>query len=140
MGKDFNPTCILAYARLFAMPVLHAIKVFFLFYSARLHVLGFAQHPNLLMRFSHEATDAHKAFNLRHAECRVPVEWAFGHVATLWSFADYHKNQKFLLQPVGIYYRLAVLLRNMHVCIYGSEIADYFNTKPPQLEDYLHLH
>ena len=94
----------------------------------------------LSMRYSNEATPAQAAFNRRHAVCRVPVEWAFGHVCTLWAFADYHKNQKFLLQPVGIYYRLAVLLRNIHVCIYGSEIAGHFNTHPPELDDYLHFH
>ena len=92
------------------------------------------------MRYAAPVTPAHEAFNKRHAECRVPVEWAFGEVATLWAFADYHKNQKFLLQPVGVYYRIAVLLRNMHVCIYGSETADYFNCEVPELDNYLHFH
>jgi hypothetical protein len=103
-------------------------------------LIGFAAHPHLLRRFSNENATAHQIFNIRHAECRVPVEWAFGIVCKLWSFVDYFKNQKVLLQPVGVYYRLAVLMTNIHACYNGSQVADYFHTTTPTIDEYLHTH
>jgi len=119
-----------------------AFRTFFLLdlYDMSCSIVGFGAHPSLSLRYANEATPAHETFNMRHASCRVPVEWAFGHVSILWAFVDFHKNQKFFLQPVGVYYRVAVLLTNMHACIYGSEIASHFEVDTPSLHEYLHVH
>eukprot|EP00042_Codosiga_hollandica_P033866 m.231693 g.231693 ORF g.231693 m.231693 type:complete len:388 (-) comp54278_c5_seq6:26-1189(-) len=101
---------------------------------------GFGQHPALLLRKAHAPDHAARTFNLAHASCRVPVEWGFGKITTLWAYIDFHKNQKFLLQPVATYYRLAGLFTNIHTCLFGSQIAEHFGTSPPSLAAYLHLH
>ena len=65
------------------------------------------------------------------------VEWAFGKVIQYFAFLDFRKNQKVLLQPIGKYYAVGVLLINCHSCLYGSVTASYFCIPPPDLHTYL---
>lgn len=76
-------------------------------------------------------------FNKRMARIRVVVEWGFGKVLSLFSFVDYKKNQKILLQPVGKQYRVATILTNCHVCLNNGQVGEYFSIMPPTLEEYL---
>lgn len=76
-------------------------------------------------------------FNKRMSAVRICVEWDFGKVLTLFAFLDFKKNQKKFLQPVGKYYKVAVLLTNCHTCLYGCETASFLNVEPPTLEEYL---
>ena len=47
-------------------------------------------------------------------------------------------QQKFLLSPVGVQYRVATLLSNWHSCLNGgNQIAQYFGLTTPTLEEYL---
>ena len=43
-------------------------------------------------------------FNQRMSAVRVGVEWGFGKILQYFSYLDFKKNQKVLLQPVGKYY------------------------------------
>jgi nuclease HARBI1 len=70
----------------------------------------------------------------------VAVEWWFGEVVRLWAFVDFKKNQRILIQPVGVYYKLACLLTNAHACLYGNELSLEFELEPPDLIDYFHIH
>ena len=49
-------------------------------------------------------TAAEQEFNRRMSAVRVSVEWTFGKVLQYFSFLDYKKNHKVLLQPTGKYY------------------------------------
>jgi len=60
-------------------------------------------------------------FNKRMSAVRICVEWAFGKVLILFVFLDF----KLFLQPVGKYYKVAVLT-NCHKCLYGSETGSFF--------------
>lgn len=69
---------------------------------------------------------------------RVNIEWAFGRVKDhLFSFLDYRKNLKLYLQPVGLYFRVGVLLANCHTCFYGNQTSIVFGLHPPSIEEYL---
>jgi len=57
---------------------------------------------------------------------RIVVEWAFKEMVTMFGFLDYVKNQKHLLQPVGVQFRVAALLHNVHVCLHHPQITQYF--------------
>ena len=46
----------------------------------------------------------------------------------MFGFLDYVKNQKHLLQPVGVQFRVAALLHNTHVCLHYPQITRYFET------------
>lgn len=77
------------------------------------------------------------SFNQKMSMNRIAVEWLFGKILSLWSFVDYKKNQRLYLQPVGKHFKIAVLLTNIHTCIYGNQVSTMFNLDPPTLEQYL---
>lgn len=72
------------------------------------------------------------------SKVREAVEWGFGEVVRQFAFLDYHKNQKVLLQPVGIFYTVGILLCNAHVILHGSQVSSFFDCQPPTLEEYFH--
>lgn len=67
----------------------------------------------------------------------MSVEWLFGEVLALWSFVDFKKQQKLLLQPVGLYYKAACLLTNCQTIVkQGNTCSKEFKVIPPTLEEY----
>ena len=76
-------------------------------------------------------------FNKAMSKVRVSVEWTFGKTCQYFSYIDFKKNQKVLLQPVAKYYLVASLLTNCHTCLYGSLTTTFFGVEPPTLETYL---
>ena len=69
---------------------------------------------------------------------RIAVEWDFGHTSNLFKFTQTWNNIKLLKhRNHQYYYFISTLLRNLHVCCYGNITSNYFNCKPPSLEDYL---
>lgn len=82
-------------------------------------------------------TAQQQQFNTEMSRVRVSVEWAFGKVLQYFSYLDFKRSNKILLQPIGKYYLVATLLINCHTCLYGSQTSTFFKTSPPSLEDYL---
>ncbi|GAB6028466.1 hypothetical protein CHUAL_014092 [Chamberlinius hualienensis] len=78
-----------------------------------------------------------QTFNDNMSSVNQAVEWGFEKVLSEFAFLDFKPNQKFLLQNVSSMYKAATLLTNCHTCLYGCETAQYFDAKPPVLEDYL---
>ena len=76
-------------------------------------------------------------FNADMSSERVTVEWGFGKIAALWPWVDYRKNMKVLLQPVGMFLRVANVLTTMHTCMYGSEVSNHFGMDPPSLSAFM---
>lgn len=76
-------------------------------------------------------------FNKSMSRVRISVEWTFGKLLQYFSFVDFKRNNKVLLQPVAKYYIVAALLTNCHTCLYGSLTSTFFQVDPPQLETYL---
>lgn len=75
-------------------------------------------------------TPAQELFNKRMSKVQESVEWAFGKVAQYFAFFDFRKNLKVLLQPIGKYYVVGVLLINCHTCLYGSVTSITFPCLP----------
>jgi len=57
---------------------------------------------------------------------RNVAEWAFKEMVNTFGFLDYMKNQKLLLQPLGIQFRVAALLHNSHIGLHKPLIMQYF--------------
>ncbi|KAG0643217.1 hypothetical protein HOY80DRAFT_1096339 [Tuber brumale] len=53
--------------------------------------------------------------------------------ALLSPFDDFSSTQHIYSSPIGIQYRVATILTNIHICLYGSETSFYFNCCPPTL-------
>jgi len=95
--------------------------------------------PHLMVPYKGNLTAAQQQFNSSMSRVRETVEWGFGKTLSNFAFVDFKKNLKRGLQPVGLYYRVSVILANCHTCLYGSETSDYFNCPPCSLEEYLML-
>ena len=78
-----------------------------------------------------------RQFNEAMNKGRIAVEWAFAKISSNFAFTKFAPNQKVYLQPIALYYKVAVLLSNCHSCCYGNQTCDYFGIMPPTLEDYL---
>ncbi|RPA97234.1 hypothetical protein L873DRAFT_1630234, partial [Choiromyces venosus 120613-1] len=61
-------------------------------------------------------------------QLQIVVESAFNlkEVINMFGFLDFIKNQKYLLQPVGVQFRVAALLHNTHVYLYHPQRVQYF--------------
>ena len=71
-------------------------------------------------------TAEQQQWNRSMSRLRIVAEWAFKEMITTFGFLDYAKNQKHLLQPVGVQFRVAALLHNAHVCLHHPQITQYF--------------
>ena len=47
------------------------------------------------------------------------------------------ERSKIQLSAVEKLYIVAILLKNIHNCIYGSTISEYFDCKPPTISEYM---
>ena len=101
-----------------------------------------------------QLTNDQRQWNKSMSRLRIVAEWAFKEIVNIFGFLDFVKNQKHLLQPVGVQFRAAVLLHNAHVCLHKPQITQYFNNienvnivegvmedellEPPSLLEYFH--
>lgn len=67
------------------------------------------------------------------------MEWIISRALSIFAFLDYKRNQKLLLQPVGLYYRAAVILVDCNNCLFGGETSHVLGVQLPSLEEYLAL-
>jgi hypothetical protein len=75
-------------------------------------------------------------FNASMSRQRIAVEWGFGKVVDLFGLIDYYKKLKIGLSAVEAWIFTAILLTNCHTCMYGSQVASYFECSPPTLWEY----
>jgi hypothetical protein len=80
-----------------------------------------------------------KEINAHISGMRVSVEHGFGKTMNLWSFNGFKTNLMIGLSPVAGYFLVAVLLSNIHSCVYCNQTCHLFHTNPPSLHDYLLL-
>jgi hypothetical protein len=97
---------------------------------------AYSIHSVLLSPFDNaKLTPEEQEFNKRMSAVREVVEWGFADVIRLWGALEWVPTQRMFNSAVGIQYRVAVLLTNMHICLYGSETSWYFKCCPPKLEE-----
>jgi len=102
---------------------------------------GYGITPSIVTPFRRRPgqTPAEAEWNRRMSSYRITVEWGIGRVKTMWKAVTNKGNLKALLSPVSIYWFNAVLLTNIHCCMNGSEISQYYDCQPPSVEEYLRL-
>ena len=93
---------------------------------------------NILAPFrGSQLTLQQREFNKSMSQVRICVEWTFGKICQYFSYVDFKRHSKILLQPIGKYYLVAALLTNCHTCLHGSLTSSVFKVTPPHLETYL---
>jgi hypothetical protein len=90
-------------------------------------------------RSDQNATQEERDWTGRMNPDRTSVEWTIGKTSTTFAAITDKKQQKVLLQAVGMQYFVCVLLTNCHTCLYGSLTSEWFDCPPPKLEDYLKI-
>jgi hypothetical protein len=73
-----------------------------------------------------------------HGCCCVTVR-GIGKLKNLWAIVQKRTALKVLLRPVTkIMYNCVFLTNlNVHTCLYGSEVGQYFGAKPLKIDEYL---
>jgi len=100
---------------------------------------GYANQKFIKVGFKNykKLTERQKQFNADMAALRVCVEYGFGKILQYFSYSDFKKTQKILLQPVKQMYYVATVLTNCLVCLRGTQVCDYFHCFRPSVEEYL---
>lgn len=99
---------------------------------------GYNQRDFMDVPFQGGALNADmRAFNKAMSEGRITIEWMFKEVKTFWTAVDFPRKLRVLQLPVGTMYLAGMLLCNMRNCFYANQTSQYFNCKPPTLEEYL---
>ncbi len=103
--------------------------------GSQLAIYGDAAYPLrpwLITPFhGHQLTQQQQVFNQTLNPLRTCVEWGFAKLFTYFSFLNYYGNLKLMLQPIGHYVTVGTLLMNCHICVYGSEMSQFFALDPP---------
>lgn len=81
-------------------------------------------------------TPDQQMYNKAMSKVRISVEWLFGDVRNYFKFVDYKKGLKLGLSPIGKFYIVSALLQNAHTCLYGNIVSEYFDLRPPTLQEY----
>ena len=68
-----------------------------------------------------------KQWNCTMSKLPIVAEWAFEEMVNMFGFLEYIKNEKHLLQPVGVQFRVVALLHNAHVCLHLPQITHVFD-------------
>ncbi|KAH0605496.1 uncharacterized protein H6S33_004718 [Morchella sextelata] len=97
--------------------------------------------PRTLLRESRlldRCEDNAPSYYMAMRSCHECVGWGFADVLRLWTALDFKTTQQLFGDvDVGSHYRVAVILTNFHICLYGSSTSTFFNCDPPTLEEYL---
>lgn len=106
---------------------------YYIYGDAAYHSNEFMQAPFKGCNLSEDM----ERYNRAMSEVRLTVEYGFQRVVTLWAFVDFKKNQKLKLSKIGKQYLVAIMLANLHCCMYGNQTCQYFDIQPPTAEEYL---
>lgn len=69
---------------------------------------------------------------------RVSVEWGFKEVTQCFPAINYRTGQRLLLSPVGLQYKVAVILTNAITCFRGgNQTSKFFLCPPPSIEEWI---
>ena len=85
-----------------------------------------------------QRTEEELEWNKAMASVRIEVEHAFGGVVRAWPFLDAWWKHQIFSSPVGLYYRIGVLLTNALNCVRPNQTSQTFDCEPPTLEEYFH--
>lgn len=95
--------------------------------------------PLLMSPFArNQRTEEELEWNVAMASVRIEVEHAFGGVVRAWPFLNAWWKHRVYSSPLGLYYRVGVLLTNALNCIRPNQTSQVFDCEPPTLEEYFH--
>lgn len=85
-----------------------------------------------------DRTVEEQEWNYIMSQARISVEHAFGIVLKEWPFIQAHWKHRLYSSPLGLYYRIAVLLTNAQCCFHPNQTSQHFACPPPFIQEYFH--
>jgi nuclease HARBI1 len=67
---------------------------------------------------------------------RITEEWSYAELKGRFSFLEAEHMLKIEGMPVSKMLIAALILRNAHTCMNGSEISAFYDCQPPSLQDW----
>ncbi|KLO08612.1 hypothetical protein SCHPADRAFT_798704, partial [Schizopora paradoxa] len=83
-------------------------------------------------------TEDERQWNECMGSVRVEVEHVFGIISKTWPFLNAWWKLQVYRSPVGLYYRVSVLLTNALNCFRPNHVSRSFDLRPPLVEEYFH--
>jgi hypothetical protein len=71
------------------------------------------------------------------SSARECIEWDYGEVGKMWAITNYKYVLKMRKMPIASIYLCALILRNAHATMNGSNASLYFNCEPPSFETWV---
>jgi len=86
-------------------------------------------------------TEAAQNWNRFAAGLRIAVEHGIGKTTKLWPLLNCKDKMRVFLSPIALWINVAVFFTNCHTCLYGAQVAEYFNCVDtrPSLEEYINI-
>lgn len=81
---------------------------------------------------------AKKAVNAALSKVRVAVRWIFKGIKMNFATVDLKKRKKIRQAPASSLYLASMLLCTFSNCIYLKKVVQYFDCRPPTLEEYVY--
>ncbi len=92
---------------------------------------------HMLSKHTVETTRNERYENGIMTKIRIANEWAYGATENLFLILKWSHGLRLRQNREHAYfYLIATILRNAHCCLYGNQISQYFDCKPPSLEEY----
>jgi hypothetical protein len=92
---------------------------------------------HLLSKHTVDTTREERYENGIMTKIQIGNEWAYGITENLFKLLKWSYGLRLRQNPEHAhYYIVATILRNAHCCLYGNQISQYFDCRPPTLEQY----
>ena len=99
---------------------------------------GYHSKPGLMVPFTDTYDLRKEAFNDVMTSARIAIEWEFGGILQHWASLNWTNEQKLLGGgKIAQVYFVCGFLTNCINCMRPNNASQYFNVKPPMLEDYV---
>lgn len=94
-------------------------------YNKQSHITSYHKAVDLIPEYRRQC-------NLAMKRVRISIEWNYGYTASLFTYVGKSRKLKVLKSDlVSKIYTVAILLRNIYVCLNGCQTSNYFNAKLP---------
>ena len=102
--------------------------------------LAYPQSLYLLGGFCNVVNGTDEAyFNRLMSSVRITVEWGYCEIIEQWKILDFCQAMRIFQSPVAQYYINAGFLSNLHNCMIGNKMRNYFDAQQMSVEDYIAL-
>ncbi|KAF8591818.1 hypothetical protein K439DRAFT_1610921 [Ramaria rubella] len=101
---------------------------------------AYSVSPHIISPFTRVGvlTPQEMAWNTAMGGVWISVEHVFGLVLQDWPYLNTFWKQKIFGKACGLFYRVVVILTNVHASLVPNQTVQRYNCMPPKLHEYFH--